>query len=71
MVRVAADEVVARLFPSLVLVVAQLAARSTRVAEEDGLWSMGVSDEVASQMNQVARAAPRRVKEQIRSRTLT
>jgi hypothetical protein len=69
MARVDSLEVLTKLFPSLVLVVAQLAARATRVPEEDALWSLGVEDEIAGQMNQVARAAPRRVKEQIRSRS--
>lgn len=69
MARVDALEVLTKLFPSLVLVVAQLASRAMRVAEDDALWSMGVPDETASQMNQVARAVARRPKEVNRSRS--
>ena len=67
--KVAADEVVAKLFPSVVLLVALLAARANRVAEEDGIWSFGLPDEVSHQLNQVARAVPRRPKEIQRSRS--
>jgi hypothetical protein len=70
MARVDALEVVSKLFPSLVLVVAQLASRAMRVAEDDALWSMGVPDETAAQMNQVARAVARRPKEVNRSRSM-